>query len=358
MSILFLLSMVISACQKDENLFAFKEQPYPLPPPPPPLSNDLKNVKFTYNGSIKETSMSARRTFINDFSETPSPETFYRKGFELIVRLDDDPYDYTKLRVILPINEKADPKLGTYRITDNNADGIPNLDISYTPAGTNTSFPRARYSTDKGKFNFNMTIRIEKFDPITHEIAGYIDELLIVDKANPSKNISVKELGFTLVFDHFEVYLDGALAYEGTTDPDGNSLWFLGYVNSKLFATSKKPIFDIGNITFNIPDFKGLGNYDQNGEYDATFNQVINCIIFNENSGTATVDGYSFPTFYTMGPNQIKVDTWLENVLIRGSIDAQTTQIWGNNNGGWAADTPIPNRPNYKLTGYFFQRQL
>lgn len=353
--ILFAIGFLITGCQKNENLFAFVEQPYPHPPPPPPLSNDLKNVKFTYNGAVKETSMSARRTFINT---QPSPVTFYRKGFELIVRLDDDPYNYTQLRVMLPIDEKADPKPGTYRISDNNANGTNSLDISYTPASTNTTFPRLQYSRDKDKFNFNLTIRIEKFDPVTHEIAGYIDELNIVDKNSPAKNIFLKELGFTLVYDHFEVYLNDTLAYEGTTDPEGNSLWFLGYINAKLFSAGINPVFKMGDIAFNIPDFKGLGNYDQNGEYDALFNQMTGSIVLSENSGVETVDGFLLPTFYTLGLSQVKVDTWLENVLIRASITAETTQIWGNNSGGWTADTPIPNKPNYKLKGYFFQRQL
>jgi hypothetical protein len=307
---------------------------------------------------MKETSMSVRRIFIDETMETPSSEAFYRKGFELIIRLDDDLYDYTMLRVIIPVDEKANPKTGTYNIKDNLPEADIAADIIYTPASANTAFPSAKYSTGQDKFNFNMALRIENFDPVTHEIAGYIDELRIADKSNPSKNINLKELGFTLVFDHFEVYLDDVLAYEGTTDPYGGSYWYTGSFNSKMFSTTSDPVFKFGMIAFNLIDFKGTGNYAQNGEYDAVFNTFNNGITMNELTGAEVVDGFSYPTFYTVGANEVKVDTWLENVLIRGSISGPTTQIWGNNAGGWYADTRIPGRPDYELKGYFFQRQL
>ncbi|MDR6785557.1 hypothetical protein ABIE26_004267 [Pedobacter africanus] len=350
------LLIAFSSCRKQEDLFEFVEQPAPVPPPPPPLSNDQKNVKFKYNGAEKESSMSARRTFIDVYSGTPSATAHYRKGFEFIVRLDDDLYDYSTLRVSLPLDENGNPKPGTYSIQNNEATEGNGTDIAYRAASASTTFPNTRYSTQKDKFIFNLSLRLEKFDPLTHEVAGVIDELSIQDKTESSKRISLSDLGFNLVYDHFEIYLNDVFTYEGSTDPNGSSFWYTGNGTSNLYLTSGTAPFDGATALFNLADFKGIGNYSSETTLDPDYGPT-SALMISDGSGVAMIDEYAVPLI-NPSTTEIKVETFVENVLIRGSFTANEAKLWGNNSGGYYPNTLIPGKPVYKISGSFFQRQL
>lgn len=353
--ICLMLLIAFSSCRKQEDLFQFIEQPAPLPPPPPPLSNDQKNVKFSYNGAEKESSMSARRIFINS-SETSSPTTHYRKGFEFIIRLDDDLYDYSNFRISLPLDEKGDPKPGIYTIQNNEITAGKVTDISFRAATANTAFPSTRYSTQKDKFTFNLSFRLEKFDPLTHEVSGVIDVLNIQDKTEGSKKISLSNLGFTLVYDHFEIYLNDIFTYEGSTDPNGSSFWYTGNGVSTLFRTVATAPFDGATVVFNLADFKGLGSYASETILDPDYGPT-SALMISDGSGTAMIGDYAIPMINPIS-TEIKVETYVENVLIRGSFTGNEARLWGNNSGGYYSNTLIPDKPVYKITGSFFQRQL
>lgn len=354
--IFLVFAVVFSSCQKQEELYQFVEQPAPVPPPPPPLSNDQKNVKFTYNGAEKESSMSARRTFIDIYSETPSPKAYYRKGFEFIIRLDNDPYDYSSLKINIPLNENGDPEPGTYHIKDSEIVEGAGTDIGYRPASNNTVLPNLRYSTEKDKFTFNLILRLEKFDPVTHEVAGVIDELSIQDKTEISKKISLANLGFTLVYDHFEIYMNDTFTYEGSTDPNGSSFWYTGSGISNLYRTSALAPFDGAAVSFNLTDFKGEGDYPSETVIDPDYGPLSSLTI-SDGTGIAVIGDFT-TLLINPATTEIKIETFLENVLIRGSFSAYEARLWGNNSGGYYPNTLIPEKPAYKLSGSFFQRQL
>lgn len=354
--ILMMLALMISGCSKQEPVFDFIEKPVPGPPPPPPLSNDLKNVTFRYNGAELKTSMIAQRTFDPSIIDPPSHR--YCNSFELAVRLDDnsDRSGYQKLQVQFPLNEKGEPVPGNYTIKNNVVTAGGDINIRYTKGNTSDVFPNANFHTGKDNFDFNMELRLEVFDTATHEVAGFIDELSIQDKSTPSKRITFKDLGFTLNYNHMEIYFNDTLIFEGTTDE--NSTWYTGNGLSTLYAASLKAPFSVAAMAFNIAEFQGAGAYTYVTNTDDLSYGPTARISMNEYSGVGEVDGYVSPAIFPEAEHTITVETYIENVLIKGKLSADKARLWGNNTGGYYPSDLITTRPAFKLTGSFFQRQL
>ncbi|RPD39880.1 hypothetical protein [Chitinophaga barathri] len=354
--ILMILALIIGGCAKQEPVFDFIEKPVPGPPPPPPLSNDLKNVTFNYNGTELKTSMIAQRTF--DPYGAPSAFHRYRTGFELVVRLDDNNNrdSYQKLQVQFPLNEKGEPVPGKYTITNNAVMEGGDVNIKYTKGNTSDVFPDANFSTGKDNFIFDMALRLEVFDTATHVVAGYIDDLSIRNKINPAKRTTFKGLGFTLTYNHMEIYLNDTLSFEGTTD--ANSTWYFGNAVAMLNGASSASPFIMSAMAFNITEFTGVGSYAyKTNTDDLSYGPNAN-ITINEGSGIGELDGYISPAIFPVDDHTITVETYIENVLIKGTLSAAKAQLWGNNTGGYYPSDIIVTRPPFKLTGSFFQRQL
>jgi hypothetical protein len=349
---LLLLVTAFSACQKQESLFEFTEQPVPIPPPPA-RSDDLKNVQFTYNGTVLKTSMIAQRTF-DPYVENP-PSGRFCNGFEFTVRLDDNAYDFQKLQVRLPLNDKGEPLPGDYMIENNTVTEGGDINVVFTKSSSSTVFPSANYSREKDKFNFSLKMRLVTFNSATHEVAGFIDALSIEDKGDAAKKINLKDLGFTLVYDHFEIYLDDIFAFEGTSD--GGSFWYTGSGNVNLFSCSSKAPFNMASGGFVITDFKGPGKYESEIIDDPDYGPV-SAFKINEGTGMGTIGDFTSPAIIPAAVHEINVETFLENVLIKGTFSAPEAKLWGNNSGGYYPNTLIPGKPAYKLSGSFFQRQL
>ncbi|MRG44106.1 hypothetical protein GFS24_03225 [Chitinophaga sp. SYP-B3965] len=354
--ILMALAIIISGCYKQEPVFNFIEKPVPGPPPPPPLSNDLKNVTLNYNGAVLKTSMIAQRTF--DPYSAPSAFHRYRTGFELALRLDDNNNIelYQKLQVQIPINEKGEPVPGKYTIKNNVVTEGGDMNIKYTKGIYSDVFPDANFKTGKDKFIFDMALRLEVFDTATHEVAGYIDELIIQDKSNLARKVIFKDLGFTLNYNHMEIFLNDTLAFEGATD--ANSMWYYGNGLATLNGASSASPFIMASMSFNITEFTGVGSYTyKTNTDDLSYGPSAN-ISMNEGTGIGDVDGYLSPAIFPVDDHTIKVETYIENVLIKGTLSAAKAQLWGNNTGGYYPSDLIATRPPFKLTGSFFQRQL
>ncbi|GEM_PF-6599268 len=353
--LLFLSLAMLSSCQKQEELISFIPVDYPKAPPPPPLSNEKKNVKFQLNGGLKETSMSARRVFMNRYDDKPTEKGFYRKGFDLLVRLDDDPYNFSTLQLSLPINEYGNPKLGKIIVTDNTIANKEVFDVAYRSSTMNTNFPNARLSKQADKFNFNVEMRIESFDSIKNEVSGVIESIVILEKTGQAKKLELKELGFTLVFDHMEVYLDNQLAYEGTTDD--NSFWYTGLGTSHLFPMRKDIPIDDAVLSFGPIDPLKEGSTQEKESFLDEYYGVSGLFLISDYTGIAVVDGFAVPT---LAPEKVSVhvDNLIENVLIRANFTSEKSNVYGNNTEGYYPTTLIPSIKSKAFRGSFFQRGL
>lgn len=132
------------------------------------------------------------------------------------------------------------------------------MDVIYTKGTFTNIFPDAAFSTDKDKFSFSISMRIENFNPVNHSIAGVIDSMKIYSIADTTKKITIKNAGFNFYFDFLELFLNDTLMYETATGPYSN--WFprnfggeeniAGVSGERLYPTIKNPPFKMGQLSF------------------------------------------------------------------------------------------------------------
>ncbi|MGN7722711.1 hypothetical protein [Chitinophaga sp. 22620] len=225
---LLIAFIAFSACRKQEALFNFIEraekpqQPKPPVVEPPALSEDFKNVELVYNGDTIKTSMIGRKVF----GETKQPNGTYASEFELAMRLDNNSeiIGFQNLRIKLPLGDSGQVKTGKYIIENNEIKEGGLLDIKYIKGVFADVFEDAAFSTDKDRFSFSISMRIEGFNAVKHTIEGVIDSMTIYKLADTSKHITIRNAGFNFYFDFLEVYLNDTLTYEtATTD---YSMWY------------------------------------------------------------------------------------------------------------------------------------
>lgn len=313
--------------------------------------------------------MVARKTF----TENKQASGRYCDGMELVFRLDDNNATdgFQQLKVKLPLNSKGELEKGKYIIENNTVTEGGNIDIMYTKGMFTNVFDDADFSTGKDKFNFSMYLRMEEVDSATHRLAGVIDSLSITSKADTTKKITVKNAGFNLFFDHFELYLDDELAYEGATSPYDN--WvpyiygsetndYISQVYPQLYATSDKvPFKNKANVSlvFITPKIEGsVSKMMSPYPYDNSSTEFL--LIFpNE---PVQIDGEDIAVIQPVGKYDAVIEKAEAMINVRASITTDSAKLVVqekyDDEGNRIPPAYLKSSPVYKVKISYTQKRL
>jgi hypothetical protein len=207
---IILLSGLISACTKVQVEKPFK---FPIYEPTPPRTVDINPdstlaFKLHYHDSAYNTQMMAERL---NWTLPPS--------FSLQAKLNDR----EKLEIQLPLNDSGYISAGKYIVRDNRPEtGTPTPQLvelfGWNPGSQPYSF-FAGYpnqinvvsGNDTAKYSFTLVMEIDSMNRQTHLITGFIDTLLIVDKADTANKVLITGGEFAVLYNHFEIEVNGEL---------------------------------------------------------------------------------------------------------------------------------------------------
>ncbi|MDR6569610.1 hypothetical protein MRBLMN1_001942 [Chitinophaga ginsengisegetis] len=342
------LSGIFTACKKMNMEKSFE---FPIYEPAPPRTVDINPdstlaFKLHFHDSTYNTQMMAEKL---NWTLPPS--------FSLQAKLNDR----ESLEIQLPLNDSGYISAGKYIVRNNRAEtGIltPQLVEFFRWGGSSQPYSFfAGYpnpinvvsDNDTAKYSFTLVMEIDSMNRKTHLITGFIDTLLIVDKADTSRKVLITDGEFAILYNHFEIEVNGILE-----TPDGQ--WVV-----RPYGQA----FDGGwaGTMFSYSD----GRQFSGGWHTAIWSPE-NVTAFNTNKGKGrylwpfTSINTDFPIYYSTVAGDfiipsdttiITLDNFYTNQFAKGSIEYKGKEVDLNTYTDFA-----PASPEYKIKVFFAYRIL
>jgi hypothetical protein len=324
---------------------------YPIYEPPPPRTVDINPdstlaFKLHYHDSTYNTQMMAEKL---NWTQPPS--------FSLQARLNDR----EKLEIQLPLNDSGYVSSGKYIVRNNQrVAGTYAPQLAEVFGWTRMSAPYSFFAgypkqlndingNDTAKYSFTIIMEIDSMNRQTHLISGFIDTLLIVQKADTSQKVLITGGAFSVFYNHFEIAVNGTLEA-----PDGQ--WMIrpydqasdgGWAGAMFFCDDGRQFA---------------------GTWHSSIWSAENIAAFNSNKGKGkyispfTVFNVDFPVYYStvagdyIAPSDtitITLDNFYTGQFAKGSIEYKGKEVDLN-----TYNTFTPASPEYKVKAFFGYRSL
>lgn len=270
---IIVFSDLLTACVKvkNEEVFKFPVETY-VPEPPRIVDIDPDStlaLKLHYDDSTYNTQMKAERARFSGLSDD--------FVFSLQAKLNNK----EQLIIQLPLNDSGYVTAGKYIIRNNQLQpgAFPPSKVEiFGPNqpgnGFFAGYPlQTLYSSgnDTSNYSFTLVMEIDSMNRQEHLISGFIDTLLIVDKADTSRKELITQGEFAVLYNHFEIRINGVLEipngefnaqpYTQSSNGGWGEFWQFKFDDSRLFTYSWEAlIWDDERIAlFNTN--KGKGTY-------------------------------------------------------------------------------------------------
>jgi hypothetical protein len=278
-------------------------------------------------------------------------------SFSLQARLNDR----EKLEIQFPLNDSGYVSSGKYIVRNNQPEaGSPAPQLvelfgwsgNVQPYSFFAGYPKqinVINGNDTSKYSFTIIMEIDSMNRQTHLISGFIDTLLIVEKADTSRKILITRGEFSVFYNHFEIEVNGT-----PEAPDGQ--WMIrpydqafdgGWAGAMFFCNDGR-------------QFSGI--------WHASIWSAENIAAFNTNKGKGkyispfTVFNPDFPVYYStiagdyIAPSDtitITLDNFYTGQFAKGSIEYKGKEVDLNTYTNFA-----PSSPEYKIKVSFGYRIL